>query len=73
LLVENYSTEDHIKNEYNFDIEFGETYMQSWIKLKYGKMTIDNYGYPVEDDAFIVHGYWATLGIADLLPRYFKY
>jgi len=73
LLVKNYSIENHIKNKYNLNIKFGDTYMKSWLKLKFGEMTIDNYGYPIEEDAFIVRGYWATLGVADLLPRYFEY
>ena len=71
LFVKNYSIENHIQNEDDIDIEFGNTFMESWIKLKFGEMTIDQYGYPVEDNAFIVHGYWATLGVADLLPKYF--
>jgi hypothetical protein len=36
-------------------------------------MTIDEYGYPTEENAFVVHGYWATLGVADLLPRYYQF
>jgi hypothetical protein len=73
LLVKNHSIQDHITDFNDLQIEFGENYQNSWIKLKYGEMNIDEYGYPIEDKAFLVYGYWATLGIADLLPRYYKF
>lgn len=73
LLIKNHSIDDHFSFTDDFSAEFGETYQESWLKLKYGEMTIDEYGYPVEDDAFIVYGYWATLGVADLLPRYYNF
>jgi len=45
----------------------------SWLKLKYPEITLDSFGYPVEFNAVEVYGYWATLGVADLLPRYEEY
>jgi hypothetical protein len=72
LLVKNYSIEDHFTDINNLDIEFGDTFQESFLNLLYGQMTLDEYGYPVEDKAFKVNGYWATLGVADLLPRYFE-
>ena len=44
----------------------------SWIKLLYPSVTLDKYGYPVEALPFEVYGYWARLGIADMLPKYYK-
>lgn len=72
LLVKNYSLEDHFSDINNSEIEFGDMYQESFLKLRYDEMALDEYGYPVEDKAFIVYGYWATLGVADLLPRYFE-
>ena len=73
LLIKNNLIEDHFSEMYDFDLEVGEIFQKSWLKLKYGQMNIDEYGYPTEENAFIVHGYWATLGVADLLPRYYQF
>ncbi len=43
----------------------------SWIKLLYPIVTLDKYGYSVEPLPFEVYGYWAHLGIADMLPKYY--
>jgi hypothetical protein len=45
----------------------------SWLKLNYPEITLDSFGYPVEFNAIEVYGYWATMGVADLLPRYEEY
>lgn len=44
----------------------------SWIKLSYPTVTIDQYGYPVEPLPFEVYGYWTDMGMADMLPKYYK-
>lgn len=41
----------------------------SWIKLNYPFITIDNFGYPLEDFAVTLFGYWAKLGVASSLPK----
>jgi len=43
----------------------------SWIKLNYPFITIDEYGYPVEDYAVTLLGSWAKSGIASSLPKNF--
>jgi len=43
----------------------------SWIKLLYPQVTLDKFGYPLEQLPFEVHGNWARKGIADMLPKYF--
>ena len=73
LSIKNNLIKDHFANLYDLDLEMGEIFQKSWLKLKYGQMTIDEYGYPMEENAFIAHGYWATLGIADLLPKYYQF
>ena len=44
----------------------------SWIRLLYPTVTLDKYGYPVEPLPFEVYGYWTNLGMADMLPKYYK-
>jgi len=34
-------------------------------------VTIDEYGYPLIPNAIQSAGYWSTLGVADMLPKYF--
>jgi len=46
-------------------------YQTSWLHLRQGKVTLDRYGYARDFQPFEVYGYWATLGVADLLPRYY--
>jgi hypothetical protein len=46
-------------------------YQTSWLRLRRGQVTLDRYGYAQDFQPFEVYGYWATLGVADLLPRYF--
>jgi hypothetical protein len=41
----------------------------SWIKLNLPFITIDRYGYPVEEYALTLSGGWARHGIATLLPK----
>lgn len=45
----------------------------SWIKLIFGEVTLDSLGYPAEVMSIETHGYWATKGAADLLPKYFAH
>lgn len=44
----------------------------SWIKLLFGEAVIDSLGYPTEVMSIETHGYWATRGVADLLPKYYS-
>ena len=43
----------------------------SWIKLVYPQVTLDKYGYPIQQLPFEVFGYWAGKGFADMLPKYY--
>lgn len=43
----------------------------SWLGLNYPSVTIDKYGYPLEDRAITIYGYWGELGIVSFLPKYF--
>ena len=44
----------------------------SWIKLIYPQVTLDKFGYPLEQVPFEVYGYWAQKGLADMLPKYYS-
>lgn len=44
----------------------------SWIKLNYDRITLDEFGYPQEKSPYRVYGFWAKLGISDLLPKYYN-
>ena len=44
----------------------------SWIGLNYTSITLDEFGYPLEGNAYRVFGEWAKHGIADLVPKNFK-
>ncbi len=72
LLIKNFNLRQEISAPSEVDVDFGETDQISWIILKYGELSIDEYGYPIDKNAFSVLGYWSNLGIADLLPRYYK-
>ena len=43
----------------------------SFLRLPYGRVTIDEYGYPADDMGLEVLGDWTLRGIADLLPKYY--
>jgi hypothetical protein len=45
---------------------------QSWIKLNYSSVTIDKYGYPLDEFAFTLYGSWAKRGVSTLLPINFE-
>jgi len=47
------------------------TINESWIKLNYPFITIDKYGYPVDDYAVTLVGDWAKNGIELALPKNF--
>ncbi len=57
---------------YNFYVDF-EDLRTSWLKLNYPSITIDKYGYPLEDRATTIYGYWAKLGVASFLPKYYGF
>jgi hypothetical protein len=71
-MVKNYTTRQKIDLPPIPNVQYGNTDQISWIKLKYGELTIDENGYPIEKKSFNVLGYWAELGIADLVPNYFE-
>ena len=50
-----------------------EKSMTSWIKLNYSTISIDKYGYPLENNAITLSGYWSKLGIASFLPKYYAF
>jgi hypothetical protein len=41
----------------------------SWIRLNYTEITLDEFGYPVEESPYMVYGEWAKQGVANLLPK----
>ncbi len=45
---------------YNYNIDMKDSRL-SWLRLNYPSITIDKYGYPLEDRALIIYGYWAEL------------
>jgi len=45
----------------------------SWIKLNYPFITIDKYGYPLEENALTILGYWSKTGVAGFLPKYYGF
>ena len=55
---------------YNYNIDMKDSRL-SWLRLNYPSITIDKYGYPLEDRAITIYGYWGELGIASFLPKYF--
>lgn len=57
---------------YNYYIDFKDL-RTSWLKLNYPSITIDRYGYPLENGATTIYGYWAKLGVASFLPKYFDF
>ena len=57
---------------YNYNIDFQDL-RTSWLKLNYPSITIDKYGYPIENRAITLLGYWAELGIASFLPKYYGF
>ncbi|MCX6151981.1 MAG: carboxypeptidase-like regulatory domain-containing protein [Ignavibacteriales bacterium] len=44
----------------------------SWLKLCYPEVTLDKFGNPEESMPFETYGYWATSGMADMLPNNFE-
>jgi len=44
----------------------------SYLRLTRHVVTLDEFGYPYEILPFEVYGYWATLGLANLLPKYYS-
>jgi len=45
----------------------------SWIGLNYTDITLDEFGYPEEDNPYNIYGVWSTNGVADLLPKNYDY
>ncbi len=41
----------------------------SWIGLNHKNITLDEFGYPEEDNPYEIYGSWATQAVGDLLPR----
>ncbi len=57
---------------YNYNIDL-QNLRTSWLKLNYPSITIDKYGYPLEIRAITLYGYWAELGVASFLPKYYGF
>ena len=57
---------------YNYNIDLQDL-RTSWLKLNYPSITIDKYGYPFETRAITLCGYWAKLGVASFLPKYYGF
>lgn len=60
-------------DEYVKVLQYSDYYTinESWIKLNYPFITIDKYGYPVDDYAVTLVGDWAKNGIELALPKNF--
>jgi hypothetical protein len=43
----------------------------SWIGLNLPEITLDESGYPEEDNPYEIYGVWAFRGVGDLLPKNF--
>ena len=43
-----------------------------WIRLLYPKVYLDRFGYSLEVTPFETYGYFATRGVADMLPKYYS-
>lgn len=57
---------------YNYNIDL-ENLRTSWLKLNYPSVTIDKYGYPLGNRAITLFGYWAKIGVASFLPKYYGF
>jgi len=55
---------------YNNNLEKLRT---SWIRLDHQSVTIDKYGFPLENRAITIYGYWSELGVASFLPKYYGF
>jgi len=73
ILTKNKITETYQLSFSNYlQVEYDDYYRNpkiSWLKLNYPFITIDKYGYPLEDYAITLLGYCAKSGIASSLPK----
>jgi len=44
----------------------------SWIGLNYSNITLDEFGYPQEDNPYVIYGEWSKHGVANLLPKNYQ-
>lgn len=44
----------------------------SWIRLNYADITLDEYGYPEDENPYMIYGQWAVRGVGDLLPKNYQ-
>lgn len=66
--------EDILSYGDRLDVEYSPTASElevSWLDLNYNEVTVDQFGYVEEFMPFKTIGYWAKLGIADWLPKYY--
>lgn len=63
-----YFTETILRFEKFIHVVYNNNYV-SWIGLNYTHITLDKFGYPQEDNSYMIFGEWAKHGIADLLPK----
>ena len=78
LIIKDLQTETYKLNfkelleVYNYNIDLQDL-RTSWLKLNYPSITIDKYGYPLETRAITICGYWAKLGVAIFLPKFYGF
>ncbi len=60
---------DYLRVEYTRENMFSP--LVSWMKLEYPSVTIDKFGSPQEILPIVTYGFWTTLGVADMLPKYY--
>jgi len=67
------STNGSYKLSFNkyLNVKDTKTKEQSFIKLLYNEITIDEFGYPIEKKPFIVYGFWSKAGLSNQLPKYY--
>ena len=76
LLLQDYLPNEHILDFPDYlrvtykDI-FTKLDQTSYLYLPYGNVTIDESGYLYDDSGLEAYGFWSTLGIADMLPKYY--
>jgi len=70
-LESGYSSGNNILRFENYLHVFYKNDYVSWIGLNYSNITLDKFGYPVENNAYRVFGKWSTEGVANLLPKNF--
>ncbi|MBI9070525.1 MAG: carboxypeptidase-like regulatory domain-containing protein [Melioribacteraceae bacterium] len=45
----------------------------SWLRLNQKQVMLDKNGFPIDHFPFEVQGYWARMGISEMVPKYFEF